>query len=164
MKSISSLLLSCPLLILHILSLFDNPLIKQLKGEEMEKKRAPWFCLHLSLPAECSCRSASCMQSLPVSQAVLGSEVGAGGSLQRDWAMARAGVHCWKQGGGAVITQKGKRWKWSGPLKAASSHQSGSELWNNLCRLTSWLQFFQPFGFVSYVPTPSTGSPVWLFA
>lgn len=59
MKINSNLLLSCSLLILLILSLYYNPLIKQLKGEEMEKKRAAWFCLHGSLPAECSLRTAS---------------------------------------------------------------------------------------------------------
>lgn len=58
MKSSSDLLLSCSLLMLLILSLCYNPLIKQLKGEEMEKRRAAWFRLRGCLPAECSCRTA----------------------------------------------------------------------------------------------------------
>lgn len=70
MRINSNLLLSCSLLILLILSLCYNPLIKQLKGEEMEKKIAAWLCLHVSLRAEHSCWTARvCMQSLPVSQA-----------------------------------------------------------------------------------------------
>lgn len=72
MKSNSNLLLSCSLLILFILSLHYNPLIKQLKGEEMEKKRATWLCLLVSLSLlSVPVGLHVCMQSLPVSRAVL---------------------------------------------------------------------------------------------